>query len=214
MQLQVHRWGAQLMFAVHAMLRLLCCWSVVMHVSHQLLPAVCMAWRLLLQLPAFQCKLCYMQPSGLIIVNACSAGNTRVFNIPCRMTQLQEIQLKIRHDSIAENQYVMCLDLHQLQRFMQALQRQRPGAADTLTLSTSFSWDMHSRVWQALGQLPQLRSLYIRTDRHDLSRIRMQHLSGLEPLCSSLQSLVIRTGRLQADQNYSAIGRLTNLQRA
>jgi hypothetical protein len=135
-------------------------------------------------------------------------------DLPCRMTQLQEIKLKLRHHSVADNPYVMCLALQQLRSFMTALQQQRHNAADTLTLRTSYAWNMPSRVWQALGQLPQLRALYIHTAKKDTSRITMRHLSGLEPLCSSSQCLEIRTGRLQGNQNYSAVGRLTNLQSA
>jgi hypothetical protein len=130
------------------------------------------------------------------------------------MTQLQEIKLKIKNDDIADNQYVICLALQQLRSFMTALQQQRHNAADTLTLRTTCAWDVPSRIWQALGQLPQLRALYICTDRQDMSLINMRHLSGLEPLSSSLQCLEIRTGCLQEDQNYSAVGRLTNLKSA
>jgi hypothetical protein len=84
-----------------------------------------------------------------------------------------------------------------------------------LELIVSEGWHADEQVWEAIGQLPQLRFLMLTWDDLDVT-MTPRHLSALAPLASTLQALNVRQHRwpeqeLNSTIDHSFVGAFTTL---
>lgn len=154
--------------------------------------------------------ICRSRPPGLPL------NISFILPVCCSLTKVTDLSVHILIDETANDPFVLVPAINAIGTFLSTLhqkQKQAHAVSHCLTLSLSGSWEPHSRVWKALGDLTTLSKLSIHADESqwEACGISMQRLSALAPLGSGLQFLDVLTGRLHAQQDYSFLGSLTAL---
>jgi hypothetical protein len=149
------------------------------------------------------------------VTQSCSADM-----LLCRLPKLSDLLLSLpggdddNHDESGAARNTLHNNL-----LLLGLARLQPAALCSLYIDVVDSWVDNSSAWSTLGKMTQLAALYVDFKKNLQEAVTMQHLSALEPLGSSLQSLVLLTSRdrpqadqeQQQQQQYSFLQALTCL---
>jgi hypothetical protein len=111
----------------------------------------------------------------------------------CRLPKLSGLSLTLPgvHGDVDEADLATNQNNNNL--LLLGLARMQLTGLRTLHIAAEQGWVDNSSAWSALGRMTQLTELLVRVSQLFSDAITVQHLSALQPLGSSLQSLVIHT---------------------